>query len=79
VENKENCFMIGKVQDAARQKGWFFGSFMEEPLLLSDLVEVAWQHIPNMIPHPEQKHMHKQSIEINIVLSGWVQVMVGLH
>jgi NADH-quinone oxidoreductase subunit N len=28
-------------------------------------------------PSPGQKHFHKKSVEINIVLSGWVQVTIN--
>jgi hypothetical protein len=31
------------VADHAANKGWFFGAFMDNPLLRSNLVEVAWQ------------------------------------
>ncbi|HEV2339478.1 MAG TPA: hypothetical protein VGT05_01785 [Patescibacteria group bacterium] len=43
---------------------------MEEPLLKSSLVEVAWQHIGNKKPSFEDKHYHKKAVEITIVLKG---------
>jgi mannose-6-phosphate isomerase-like protein (cupin superfamily) len=77
MQDKERQYFVGKVSDFARGKGWFFGSFMDERLLHSDLVEVAWQHVSNVKPSPEQKHLHKQSVEINIVLAGWVQITIN--
>ena len=72
MTNKKK-FSIGKVKDYSQQKGWFFGYFMTEQALKSNLVEVAWQDISNKQPSPEDKHFHKQTIEINIVISGEVR------
>ena len=55
----------------------FFGHFMDEELLKSDLVEVSWQNISNKKPDPKDKHFHKRSVEINIVISGWVKVTLN--
>ena len=49
---------------------------MDEPLLHSDLVEVAWQKVPNVTPSPDQRHMHRRTVEINIVLSGSVHLKI---
>lgn len=68
--------IVGKVSDFSKGKGWFFGSFMDEPLLKSDLVEVAWQKIPGLAPSPEQSHFHKSSVEINIIIKGEMQLTI---
>jgi hypothetical protein len=76
VESKRGKSMVGTVKDHAMRKGWFFGSFMDEPLLQSDLVEVAWQSIPNLEPAPDQRHAHQQTVEINIILQGWMKLSI---
>ena len=60
----------------ARERGWFFGRFMDEQLLQSELVEVAWQKVPNVTPSPDQRHQHKRTVEINVVLSGSVRLQI---
>ncbi|HVQ44261.1 MAG TPA: cupin domain-containing protein [Candidatus Saccharimonadia bacterium] len=67
---------VGRVDDHIQGKGWFFGAFMPEPLLRSDDVEVAWNKLPSQSPSPEQAHMHKVAIEINIVIQGWIKLTI---
>lgn len=50
---------------------------MDEPLLRSDLVEAAWQSIPNVVPHAKDNHFHRESVEINIVVSGSLSVAIN--
>lgn len=77
MENNRNKYFIGKVKDYAKRKGWFFGHFMDEKLLKSEKVEVAWQDISNKKPEKNDKHYHKSSVEINIVISGWVKAGIN--
>ncbi len=77
MKDNENRYFVGKVQDFSKRKGWFFGAFMDEPLLQSDLVEVGWQHLSNVKPSPDQKHFHKESVEINIMLTGWMEITIN--
>jgi hypothetical protein len=49
---------------------------MDEPLLQSDLVEVAWQSVPNLTPSAEQRHLHRRSVEINVILNGAVRLKI---
>ncbi|MFH0890543.1 MAG: cupin domain-containing protein [Candidatus Liptonbacteria bacterium] len=77
LEDKKGQFFVGKVKDFEKAKGWFFGYFMEEDKLRSNLVEIAWQDISNKKPESEDKHFHKQSVEINIVLSGAVSLKIN--
>lgn len=76
MEN-EGAYFIGSTSDIAKQRGWFFGSFMDEPLLRSHQVEVAWQHIPNAVPQMKERHVHRKSVEINIVVSGSVRIAIN--
>ncbi len=76
MEN-ENQYMIGKVEDYAKRKGWFFGAFMDHPLLRSDRVEVGWQTLTNVVPEPSQKHLHKETVEINVLISGWMSLVIN--
>ncbi len=76
MDNKGK-YKVGKVSDYSKSKGWFFGHFADEELLKSDLVEVAWQDISNKSAAPEDKHLHKASVEINIILSGEVRVTIN--
>jgi mannose-6-phosphate isomerase-like protein (cupin superfamily) len=76
MESKRHRSFVGAVQSNAGERGWFFGHFMTEPLLRSDLVEVAWQSIPNMTPAAEQRHVHRRTVEINVVLRGTVQLKI---
>ncbi len=67
---------VGHVDDYTKGKGWFFGAFMSEPLLQSDLVEVAWQTLPNLTPSPDQAHFHKGAVEVNIIIQGWMKLTI---
>lgn len=66
---KKNTFITGRIRDFARGKGWFFGHFMREKLLQSDLVDVSWQHFARS-PATDVAHYHKRTVEINIVMKG---------
>jgi hypothetical protein len=77
VENKRRRSFVGNVRSSAKERGWFFGHFIDEPLLQSDLVEVAWQSVPNKTPGPEQRHLHRQTVEINVVLNGIVRLKIN--
>ncbi|HLC91497.1 MAG TPA: cupin domain-containing protein [Candidatus Saccharimonadales bacterium] len=68
--------IVGHVSDYTKRKGWFFGSFMDEPLLQTDLAEVAWQQIPNLKPSLDQTHFHTSSVEINIIIQGKMQITI---
>ncbi len=70
-------YKVGNVSDFSQNKGWFFGHFAQDSLLHSDLVEIAWQHISNKTALSEDKHLHKSSVEINIVISGEVRVSIN--
>jgi mannose-6-phosphate isomerase-like protein (cupin superfamily) len=69
-------FFVGKTKDFAKRKGWFFGHFADEPLLRSDLVEVAWQDISGKLPEPKDRHYHRASVEINIVIRGTMRLRI---
>lgn len=76
MEEKAHQYFVGNVQKVGKERGWFFGAFADEPLLHSDAVEVGWQHIPIVTPSPTQKHLHKQSVEINVLLSGSMNITI---
>ncbi|RDI65013.1 cupin domain-containing protein [Nocardia pseudobrasiliensis] len=76
MDDKKKMSFVGTVDDFRQRKGWFFGAFMDEPLLESDLVEVAWQRLPDVTPNPEQAHYHRQTVEINILLRGWLKLSI---
>jgi glyoxylate utilization-related uncharacterized protein len=76
VEYKRGQSFVGSVAGVAKERGWFFGHFMDEPLLQSALVEVAWQHIPNLSPAPDQRHHHRRTVEINVVTRGTVSLKI---
>ncbi len=50
---------------------------MGQELLKTDLLEIAWQNISNKKSDFKDKHFHKKSVEINIVISGWVKVTLN--
>jgi mannose-6-phosphate isomerase-like protein (cupin superfamily) len=75
--DNEGGYFIGTANAVAKARGWFFGSFMDEPLLRSNLVEVAWQPIPNVVPHAKENHFHRESVEINVVVSGSLTVAIN--
>jgi mannose-6-phosphate isomerase-like protein (cupin superfamily) len=75
--NNKGKYKVGKVADFEKRKGWFFGHFAADEFLQSDLVEVAWQKISNKKASPEDKHLHKSSVEINIVISGEVKITIN--
>lgn len=68
-DNRRRAF-VGTVADYEKNKGWFFGSFVDNPLLRSNLVEVAWQKLPGIAPSADQEHFHKATVEIDIVIKG---------
>lgn len=74
--NKGRAY-VGPIDGVAKTKGWFFGAFMDDPLLRSSLVEVAWQKVPNMTPSADQAHFHRSSVEINVVLSGRISLSIN--
>lgn len=76
MEN-EGGYFTGRTNGTAKARGWFFGSFMDEPLLRSHQVEVAWMPIPNVVPHAKENHFHRESVEINIVVSGSLCVAIN--
>lgn len=67
---------VGSVSRDARDRGWFFGHFMDEELLGSDLVEVAWQTLPSMRPSRDQAHFHTSSVEMNVVVGGTIEMWI---
>ncbi len=75
--DNEGAYFIGSTSESAKERGWFFGSFTDEPLLRSDQVEVAWQHIPNVVPKTKECHFHRESVEITIVISGRIRVAIN--
>jgi mannose-6-phosphate isomerase-like protein (cupin superfamily) len=68
---------VGRVEDYAKERGWFFGRFSDEPRLQSQLVEIAWQRVPNLVASPGQRHLHRDSVEVNIVIAGAVTVTIN--
>ena len=75
--DNEGAYFIGSTRDSAKERGWFFGSFMDEPLLRSPQVEVAWQHLPSVVPQTKERHYHRESVEINLVVSGTIRVAIN--
>ena len=75
--NNKGKYKVGKISDFSKKKGWFFGHFAKDDLLQSDDVEIAWQNITNKKASPEDKHLHKSSVEINIVISGEVRISIN--
>ncbi len=67
-------YFFGNIKDNLKENGWFFGHFMDNPLLNSKDVEVAWQDISNKQIEVKDKHTHKVAVEINIILSGAIHL-----
>jgi Cupin domain len=76
VDEHRRRSIVGSIDERAQARGWFFGQFMDEPLLRSDLVEVAWQRIPGITPSAGQRHLHRRSVEINVVVGGSVRLRI---
>jgi mannose-6-phosphate isomerase-like protein (cupin superfamily) len=76
MEDKHGKSFVGTVNDFRQRKGWFFGAFVDYPLLNSDLVEVAWQQLSNVTPGPDGAHYHEKTVEINIVLKGDIHLTI---
>lgn len=76
MEDKHRKSFVGTVNDFRQRKGWFFGAFVDNSLLNSDLVEVAWQQLPNVTPEPGQAHYHVRSVEVNVVLKGDIHLTI---
>lgn len=70
-------YFIGSVKKYRKGKGWFFGHFMDQPLLRSRAVEVAWQDVSGKKSNPTDRHYHRSSIEINVVISGRLRLSVN--
>ena len=75
IENRGRA-LVGTVSEHEKTKGWFFGAFVDDPLLRSDLVEVAWQKLPDLTPSPDQEHFHRATVEINIVIKGSIELSI---
>ena len=69
IEGKKRKYIVGKVRDVVKVKGWFFGHFMDQELLQSDLVDIAWQE-GKEVNAGANKHYHTGTVEINIVIAG---------
>jgi hypothetical protein len=76
MDQKHSKSFVGHIDGHTKGKGWFFGAFMPELLLQSDLVEVAWQELSNVTPSSDQAHFHKGAIEINIIIQGWIRLTI---
>jgi mannose-6-phosphate isomerase-like protein (cupin superfamily) len=76
MEDKHGKSFVGTVSNFRQRKGWFFGAFADDPLLNSDLVEVAWQQLSNVEPTSDDAHYHAKSVEINIVLKGDIHLTI---
>ena len=64
-------YFVGKLKDHDYGRGWFFGRFVKEKLLRSDLVEIAYQKLDKIkIENESYPHYHKKALEINIVING---------
>ena len=70
MEQNKGQSYVGTVADHRQKKGWFFGAFMDNGLLRSEDVEVAWQLIGDLEPSPDQAHYHERSVEINVLIRG---------
>jgi len=77
VDDRRGQAFVGSVDTHARERGWFFGHFMDEPLLRSGLVEVTWQRLAERAPADVQRHLHRQSVEINVVIAGSVELKIN--
>ena len=77
MQSKRGLSMVGTVDTQSKERGWFFGRFMDEPLLQSDLVEVAWQKVSERRPSPDQSHMHRHTVEVNVVLNGSITLRIN--
>lgn len=77
VKKNDGKYIVGKISDYAKRKGWFFGGFADNELLQTDLVEVAWQKISNKKADVKDKHLHTSSVEVNIVISGEVSLTIN--
>jgi hypothetical protein len=77
MQTKRGRSIVGNVDTDARERGWFFGRFMDEPLLQSDLVEVAWQKVPDLRPSADQRHLHQHTVEVNVVMSGSIRLKIN--
>jgi dTDP-4-dehydrorhamnose 3,5-epimerase-like enzyme len=77
LDDKRGRAFAGSAADAAKDRGWFFGTFMDEPLLQSGLVEVALQQVPNLTPSPDQRHLHRRTVELNLVVHGTVSLKIN--
>ena len=77
MEDKRGQAFVGSVDEHAQERGWFFGHFMNEPLLHSDLVEVTWQRLANRAPADDRRHLHRRTVEINLVIAGSVELRIN--
>ena len=77
MDDKRRQAFVGSVDTHAQERGWFFGHFMDEPLLRSDLVEVTWQRLANREPADDQRHLHRQTVEINVVVAGTITLRIN--
>jgi mannose-6-phosphate isomerase-like protein (cupin superfamily) len=76
LSHSDKKYFVGSIKDCQKAEGWFFGQFMDEPLLQSKKVEIAWQDISHKKTDKRDCHFHKNSVEINIVISGKVSLKI---
>jgi mannose-6-phosphate isomerase-like protein (cupin superfamily) len=76
LQGNQHRSFVGTVDDFRRRKGWFIGAFVDEPLLRTELVEVAWQQLVKVTPSPDQAHYHTKTVEINIIIKGTMTLTI---
>ena len=71
-------FVHKKVSDIQNTNGWFFGHFMAGkgfPELQNENIEIAWKKVDHTLKDPI--HIHKQCLEVNIIIKGSYTVKVN--
>ncbi len=71
-------YYVGNIKEFSHFNGWFMGQFMDKdkyPLLKNKDVEIAWKKIPQNYSEPN--HIHKKGLEINIVISGRLNLHIN--
>ncbi|MBI2595294.1 cupin domain-containing protein [Candidatus Daviesbacteria bacterium] len=73
-EQESPRFFKGNIKDFDKNKGYFIGAFLKDPLLQREDLECAIMELP--VIDESKPHYHKLMYEVTFVLSGRLRLIV---
>ena len=77
-DSRKGKYCVGDIKDFSKYRGYCMGHFIDKeefPLLQTDKLEIAWKAFDKCVSEEKPyRHFHKKCIEIDMVISGWIDV-----